>query len=44
MDQGKVVEMGEPGTLIEQEGAFYRLAVEGGAMVGNTQIGESSHP
>jgi ABC-type multidrug transport system fused ATPase/permease subunit len=43
MDQGKVVEMGEPVTLIEQRGTFYRLAVEGGAIVADTQIGESSN-
>lgn len=43
MEQGKVVEMGEPGALFEKEGAFYRLAVEGGAIVGKTQTGESSH-
>jgi ABC-type multidrug transport system fused ATPase/permease subunit len=32
MDQGKIVEMGEPSTLLEQEGAFWKLAVEGGAI------------
>lgn len=42
MDQGKIVEMGEPGTLIEQEGAFWKLAVEGGAIIGNNNVGESS--
>jgi ATP-binding cassette subfamily C (CFTR/MRP) protein 1 len=32
MDQGKVIEMGEPSTLLEREGAFWKLAVEGGAV------------
>ena len=32
MDQGKIIELGEPSTLLEQEGAFWRLAVEGGAL------------
>lgn len=32
MDQGRVVEIGEPGRLIEQQGPFWRLAVESGAV------------
>jgi ATP-binding cassette subfamily C (CFTR/MRP) protein 1 len=32
MDQGKIIEMGEPSTLLEREGAFWKLAVEGGAI------------
>ena len=32
MDQGKIIEMGEPSTLLGREGAFWKLAVEGGAI------------
>lgn len=32
MDQGKIIEMGEPSTLLEREGAFWKLALEGGAI------------
>ena len=32
MDQGKIIEMGEPSTLLEREGAFWKLAIEGGAI------------
>lgn len=42
MDQGKIVEMGEPVTLIEQEGAFWRLAVEGGAITSDKMAGQGS--
>jgi ABC-type multidrug transport system fused ATPase/permease subunit len=32
MDQGKIIEMAEPGRLLEMRGAFWKLAVEGGAI------------
>jgi len=32
MDQGKIIEMGEPSTLLDREGAFWKLAIEGGAI------------
>lgn len=42
MEQGNIIEMGEPGTLLEQEGAFWKLAVEGGAIAGTGAGGSSS--
>lgn len=40
MDQGKVLEMGDPGMLIEQKGAFWKLAVESGAI--SAELGQGS--
>jgi ABC-type multidrug transport system fused ATPase/permease subunit len=42
MEQGHIVEMGEPATLLEQEGAFWKLAVEGGAIAANGAEGSGS--
>jgi ABC-type multidrug transport system fused ATPase/permease subunit len=35
MEKGEIIEMGEPGTLLDRQGAFWALASEAGAIAGN---------
>lgn len=42
MDQGRIVEMGEPDVLLEERGAFWNLAVSGGAIAAEDDAGQGS--
>jgi ABC-type multidrug transport system fused ATPase/permease subunit len=41
MEQGRIVEMGEPDMLIRDRGAFWSLAVGGGAIAAEDAVGGS---